>query len=489
MTTPPSSCRGPRVVAKCGAGGPSGLLAVSLEVEGIAEVWLLRDRADDDSGVGIGRVLSISKQCSCLALSVDCLAIALDGGIIDLYTVRDPRNAIELVHSCRVTASSLLSTAEELPPLLPVDGLSWASDRVLLVSTGAGLGAVSSHGARLGCFTTNACGPVKFAVGSATNFWTCVVSSDEPDVVKFPAILEHPSFITGDENEVSSPSLPLLVSHDRMLLPRASSWKAVSYPHMYMHTNWPPRVFAGRLGHWVLVCGELGFAVYSILRDKWRLFGDVAHERLVGRVRAACSLGEYSVTFNSVGRLMVWDMGARLDYYTAKLASVEVRDADEVRSLARCEDNQVVMATSHEATTYVFNGVGDFTVGRSVRFDALPSPLRRIELFHDESGGMVLLALLRSGELFREQDSGSMKFLRVCGGVRSIFVFESTERSGKAYLEMAKSSSTETGGSEEDASSSISPLTYRGGAFMMQQAASSIGESRQGGRIGNILLW
>ncbi|KAF4754398.1 Ankyrin repeat and zinc finger domain-containing protein 1, partial [Perkinsus olseni] len=478
-----------RIVATCAAGGPSGLAAISVEVEGISEVWLLRDRSrgEEESGYGLGRVISISGQCSSIALSTDCLAIALEEGVIDLYTVRDPHNTIELAHSCRVTASNLLTTAEELPPRLPVDGLSWASDRVLLVSTAAGLGAVSTDGARLGCYT-HGCGPVKFAAGSATNLWACVVSSDESDVVKFPAVLEHPSFITGNGDDVSCPSVPLLASHERMLLPRGTdcSWKAVAYPHMYMRTNWPPRVFASRPGHWVVICGELGFAVYSILRDKWRLFGDVAHERLVGRVRAACSLAEYGVTFNSSGRLMIWDMGARLDYYTAKLASAEVWAAAEVRSLATCEGNQVVLATSTEATSYVFNGPGDFTVGKSVRFEALPSPLRQIQLFRDETGGVVLLALLRNGEVFREQDSGSMKFTRVCGGVRSVYVFESTERSGKTHLEMSKSSSTETGGSEEDASSSISPVTYRGagGPFMMPQTASSVGESRHEGRAG-----
>ncbi|KAF4646566.1 hypothetical protein FOL46_005478, partial [Perkinsus olseni] len=126
--------------------------------------WLLRDRGrgEEESGYGLGRVISISGQCSSIALSTDCLAIALEEGVIDLYTVRDPHNTIQLVHSCRVTASNLLTTAEELPPRLPVDGLSWASDRVLLVSTAAGLGAVSTDGARLGCYT-HGCGPVKFA--------------------------------------------------------------------------------------------------------------------------------------------------------------------------------------------------------------------------------------------------------------------------------------------------------------------------------------
>ncbi|KAF4677784.1 Ankyrin repeat and zinc finger domain-containing protein 1 [Perkinsus chesapeaki] len=476
-----------RVVATSASGGPSGVIAVSVVIEGTSEVWLLRDRpVEGKGGCGLGRVLSVSGSCSCVALSGDCLAVALTGGVVDLYNIQDPQDTLELAHLCRIKSSDLLSTTEELPPKLPVSGLTWAGDRVLLVHTGVGLGAVSVDGARLGCFT-HGCGPVKFAAGSTSYLWACVVTFNEPEIAKFPAVVEHPSMLTGYGDDVSCPSVPLLASHERMLLPKASSstWKAVHYPHMYMRTNWPPRVFAGRPGHWIMVCGEFGFVVYSYLRDKWRLFGDVAHEGLVGRVRAACSLGQYGVTLNSSGLLVVWDMGARLDYYTAKLASVEAADAAEVKAMATSEDFQVVLATLTEATSYRYNGPGDFTVGKSVRLDALPSPLREVQLFRDDSGGMVLLALLRNGEVFREQDSGSMKFVRVCGGVRRIFVFEPTERNQKSQLEISKSSSTDapaTGGSEEDASSSISPLTYRGfgGPFMIPQTASSVGESRQG---------
>ncbi|KAJ1218059.1 hypothetical protein NDU88_005645 [Pleurodeles waltl] len=80
---------------------------------------------------------------------------------------------------------------------------------------------------------------------------------------------ERGSFLDGS---VDSPSLSTLLGHRH--------WHVVQIQSTYLESNWPIRISTiDKLGKNVAVVGKFGFAHYSLLTKKWKLFGNITQEQ------------------------------------------------------------------------------------------------------------------------------------------------------------------------------------------------------------------
>lgn len=76
-------------------------------------------------------------------------------------------------------------------------------------------------------------------------------------------------------------SSELLVCEGRSWSPEAPSWSRIPLPPpIYLTQNWPLRLaHVNATGEWLLVTGKWGVALYGTRFRRWRLFGNVQHER------------------------------------------------------------------------------------------------------------------------------------------------------------------------------------------------------------------
>lgn len=79
----------------------------------------------------------------------------------------------------------------------------------------------------------------------------------------------------------------LLLSEDRLYVghsvsqdPKLDSWDMIQLPQSYTNCNWPIRFAAiDRFGNNIAIAGKYGFATYSLVNSKWKLFGNETQER------------------------------------------------------------------------------------------------------------------------------------------------------------------------------------------------------------------
>lgn len=73
----------------------------------------------------------------------------------------------------------------------------------------------------------------------------------------------------------------ILIYEGRLWSPESSSSSRIPLPPpVYMSQNWPLRsAILNASGEWLLAAGKWGVALYGSRQRRWRLFGNVQHER------------------------------------------------------------------------------------------------------------------------------------------------------------------------------------------------------------------
>uniref|UniRef100_A0A452SNH2 Guanine nucleotide exchange factor subunit RIC1 n=1 Tax=Ursus americanus TaxID=9643 RepID=A0A452SNH2_URSAM len=254
------------------------------------------------------------------------MAFGCASGSVQVYTIDNTTGAMLLSHKLELTA-------KQYPDIWNKTGavklVKWSPDNSVVIVTweNGGLSLWSVFGAQLICtlggdFAYRSDGtkkdPLKISSMSwgAEGYHLWVVSgfgahntgieSDSKSIVKQPGILlfqfiksvltvnpcmsnqeqvllqgEDRLYLNcGEASQTQSARNSGLESQGLSILLGHRHWHVVQISNTYLESNWPIRFSAiDKLGQNIAVVGKFGFAHYSLLTKKWKLFGNITQEQ------------------------------------------------------------------------------------------------------------------------------------------------------------------------------------------------------------------
>lgn len=136
------------------------------------------------------------------------------------------------------------------------------------------------------------------------------------------------------------------------MLSENKHWIVVTLPVQYSSSNWPIRYSSLDMdGNHIAVAGRTGFAIYSLITRKWKLFGNETQEKdfvVTGGIvwlKDYVLLGCYSLVDNS-NEIRMYPKNAKLDNRFASVLKIESSIL-----LLSVYKNQVIMFTSNGHVT------------------------------------------------------------------------------------------------------------------------------------------
>lgn len=179
---------------------------------------------------------------------------------------------------------------------------------------------------------------------------------------KFPSDLPGFSFEDIAKKTVTSTNM----------LTENKHWIVVTLPVQYSSSNWPIRYSSlDQEGNHIAVAGRTGFAIYSLITRKWKLFGNETQEKdfvVTGGIvwlKDYVLLGNYSLVDNS-NEIRMYPKNAKLDNRFASVLKIESSIL-----LLSVYKNQVIMFTSN----------GHVTVFLMVRDSNAAITLRKLKIY------------------------------------------------------------------------------------------------------------
>jgi len=227
-----------------------------------------------------------------LHTSLPLLAIGNSDGTIDIHELGSP------VHSRRISIDMKSWDLSLTDVGIPTQ-LAWSGTCLAVGFQTRGLFIFSRTGSRLFSSITDTSSAMRknepFANGVLAMSWDkcgfdLLVSSKKKLAAFSIAKLVHSNF-------------PVLLCSDRLLLLRQtyldteddSCWDQITLPSSYLVESWPIETLViSNSGEQVCIAGKLGAALYNMNSSKWRLFGNVNHEKKV-HVLAASWFGEQMI--------------------------------------------------------------------------------------------------------------------------------------------------------------------------------------------------
>lgn len=156
------------------------------------------------------------------------------------------------------------------------------------------------------------------------------------------------------------------------MLSENKHWIVVTLPVQYSSSNWPIRYSSLDMeGNHIAVAGRTGFAIYSLITRKWKLFGNETQEKdfvVTGGIvwlKDYVLLGCYSLVDNS-NEIRMYPKTAKLDNRFASVLKIESSIL-----LLSVYKNQVIMFTSN----------GHVTVFLMVRDSNAAITLRKLKIY------------------------------------------------------------------------------------------------------------
>lgn len=136
------------------------------------------------------------------------------------------------------------------------------------------------------------------------------------------------------------------------MLSENKHWIVITLPVQYAASNWPIRYSAlDSEGNNIAVAGRTGFAIYSLITRKWKLFGNETQEKdfvVTGGIvwlKDYVLLGNYSLVDNS-NEIRLYPKNAKLDNRYASVMKI-----DSSILLLSVHKNQIIIFTSNGHVT------------------------------------------------------------------------------------------------------------------------------------------
>ncbi|KAF4025382.1 hypothetical protein G4228_017294 [Cervus hanglu yarkandensis] len=222
------------------------------------------------------------------------MAFGCASGSVQVYTIDNTTGAMQLSHKLELTA-------KQYPDIWNKTGavklVRWSPDNSVVVVTWeyGGLSLWSVFGAQLICtlggdFAYRSDGTKKdpLKINSMSNqeqvllqgedrlYLNCGEASQSQNPRSSSAHSDHKTRREKSpfaDSSLESQSLSTLLGHRH--------WHVVQISSTYLESNWPIRFSAiDKLGQNIAVVGKFGFAHYSLLTKKWKLFGNITQLRV-----------------------------------------------------------------------------------------------------------------------------------------------------------------------------------------------------------------
>ncbi|XP_030888139.1 RAB6A-GEF complex partner protein 1 isoform X5 [Leptonychotes weddellii] len=221
------------------------------------------------------------------------MAFGCASGSVQVYTIDNTTGAMLLSHKLELTA-------KQYPDIWNKTGavklVKWSPDNSVVIVTweNGGLSLWSVFGAQLICtlggdFAYRSDGTKKdpLKINSMSNqeqvllqgedrlYLNCGEASQIQSARSSSAHSEHKAGAGKSpfaDSGLESQGLSTLLGHRH--------WHVVQISNTYLESNWPIRFSAiDKLGQNIAVVGKFGFAHYSLLTKKWKLFGNITQEQ------------------------------------------------------------------------------------------------------------------------------------------------------------------------------------------------------------------